>query len=140
MNVKGRHYQGIWDEDGKVKIIDQRPLPHKLVIEELKTVDEVAAAIKDMHVRGAPLIGVTAAYGMYIAAKQGVDLKEAAKKLLATRPTAVDLKWALEEQNKHTAPAELLQNARKITNNYKNLHYRITNKGGYFHFVFVIYF
>ena len=71
MKVNGKHYRTIWPKDGDmrvVQIIDQRFLPHQFVIEDLRTVDEVAAAIKEMHVRGAGLIGATAGFGMYIAA------------------------------------------------------------------------
>ena len=71
MNVQGRHYRTIWECDQReavVQIIDQRHLPHQLVIEDLATVDQVAVAIADMHVRGAGLIGATAGYGMAIAA------------------------------------------------------------------------
>src|SRR5580765_5773062 len=70
MNVSGKHYRTIWlqeDNTPVVCIIDQRWLPHQFTIEELHTVDETAVAIKDMHVRGAGLIGATAGYGMYLA-------------------------------------------------------------------------
>ncbi|MDP7323960.1 MAG: S-methyl-5-thioribose-1-phosphate isomerase [Candidatus Woesearchaeota archaeon] len=112
MNIDGTHYTSIWikeDNDKVIQIIDQRNLPHfeegKLDIEDLATVDEVAVAIKDMHVRGAGLIGATAGYGMYIAAleasnQQSFDdhLKASAEKLIATRPTAVNLSWAVQRQ------------------------------------------
>jgi len=107
MNVDGKHYRTIWlkeDDDKVVQIIDQRPLPHKFVVEDLKTVDEVAVAIKDMHVRGAGLIGATAGYGMYIAAlnapKDSFDdfMVKAGEQLKATRPTAVNLAWAVGRQ------------------------------------------
>lgn len=110
MNVHGKHYRTIWlkeDDDTVVQIIDQRPLPHKFVIEDLKTVDEVARAIKDMHIRGAGLVGATAGYGMYIAALHAPkDSAEAftaqmvadGEKLKATRPTAVNLEWAVHRQ------------------------------------------
>ena len=110
MNVHGKHYRTIWlkeDDDTVVQIIDQRPLPHKFVIEDLKTVDEVARAIKDMHIRGAGLVGATAGYGMYIAAlhapKDSVEAFTAqmvadGEKLKATRPTAVNLEWAVHRQ------------------------------------------
>jgi methylthioribose-1-phosphate isomerase len=65
MNVEGKHYRTIWEKEGDettIQIIDQRVLPHKFLIEDLKTVDEFAAAIKDMHVRGAGLIGAAAGY------------------------------------------------------------------------------
>jgi methylthioribose-1-phosphate isomerase len=110
MNVYGKHYRTIWekeDDPNVVQIIDQRHLPHEFIIEDLTTVDEVAAAIKDMHVRGAGLIGATAGYGMYIASLNAPqDSAEAftdsliadGKKLIATRPTAVNLAWAVERQ------------------------------------------
>ena len=69
MKVHGQHYRTIWinkDNPKVVQIIDQRHLPHKFVIEDLTAVDEVARAIKDMHVRGAGLIGAAAGFGMYI--------------------------------------------------------------------------
>jgi len=109
MNVEGKHFRTIWIKDGDykvVQIIDQRTLPHKFVIENLKTVDEVAAAIKEMHVRGAGLIGATAGFGMYIAALEASEesfddfVKKAGEKLKATRPTAVNLAWGVERQLK----------------------------------------
>ena len=110
MNVHGKHYRTIWlkEEDPTVvQIIDQRLLPYHFVIEELATVDEVAEAIADMHVRGAGLIGAAAGYGMYVAAlqapKSSPDAFMAAlvadgDKLKATRPTAVNLAWAVDRQ------------------------------------------
>ena len=72
MLVQNKHITTIWyeNENDKVKIIDQRLIPFELKIIELNTLDEICFAIKEMQVRGAPLIGVTAAYGMYIAAKE----------------------------------------------------------------------
>jgi hypothetical protein len=70
MEINGKHYRTIWlkeNDPTTVQIIDQRFLPHQFVIEELRTVDEFAAAIKEMHVRGAPLIGATASLGLYAA-------------------------------------------------------------------------
>jgi methylthioribose-1-phosphate isomerase len=108
MNVHGKHYRTIWikERDRRiVQIIDQRYLPHKFVVEDLATVDDIATAIKDMHVRGAGLIGATAGYGMYLAALEAArqnwfddHLSAAAAKLKATRPTAVNLAWAVERQ------------------------------------------
>jgi len=102
MKVNGKHYRTIWEEDGLVKIIDQRWLPHKFRIEELKLVEDVETAIKDMHVRGAGLIGATAAWGMYVAAMNAPKdrsfmsyLRIAEEKLLSTRPTAKNLEWAI---------------------------------------------
>ena len=102
MLVNDKHLTTIWYEEkiDKVKIIDQRLIPFELKIIELNTVDEVCFAIKEMQVRGAPLIGVTAAYGMYIASKENTNLdflQEASKRINATRPTAVNLSWALNE-------------------------------------------
>ena len=104
MRVQGRHYRTIWEDGaGGVRIIDQRRLPHEFVEEVLADVGQVAEAIRDMHVRGAGLIGVTAAYGMALAAVEAVRrgdgyLREAAEFLVATRPTAVNLAWAVERQ------------------------------------------
>jgi len=106
MNVEGKHYRTIWvnkDDNKVIQIIDQRPLPHSFVIKNLKTVDDVARAIREMHVRGAGLIGVTAGYGMYLAALDDSSddyLHKAAEKLKGTRPTAVNLQWAVERQLK----------------------------------------
>jgi methylthioribose-1-phosphate isomerase len=94
----------IWpkeDDPAVVQIIDQRWLPHRFVIEDLASVDAAAVAIKDMHVRGAGLIGVTAGYGMYLAALENPDyefLAAAGETLKATRPTAVNLEWAVRRQ------------------------------------------
>src|SRR3989339_186725 len=107
MLVDGEHYRTIWlkkDGSSAVQIIDQRLLPHEFVVEDLRTVDDVCVAIKDMHVRGAGLIGATAGYGMYIAALHARnddffnDMFDAAKKLKSTRPTAVNLAWAVDRQ------------------------------------------
>jgi methylthioribose-1-phosphate isomerase len=102
VNVQGKPTRTIWLHPGNpsvVQIIDQRALPHNWVIEDLRTVDEVAAAIRDMHVRGAGLIGATAGFGMYLATLDpAADLHEAAVKLKATRPTAVNLAWAVDRQ------------------------------------------
>jgi methylthioribose-1-phosphate isomerase len=97
-------------ETKQIEVIDQRQLPFKQSIFELTHLQEVAFAIKEMVVRGAPLIGVTAAYGLYIAARDGIDLAEAYAVLLATRPTAYNLKWALDRQMKlaHNVPVENL--------------------------------
>lgn len=100
MKVNNRAYRPIWpEENGSVLIIDQTKLPWKLVEKELSTVDEVAQAIVEMQVRGAPLIGVTAAYGMAIAMRVDPScdhLQRVYQQLLATRPTAVNLQWALQ--------------------------------------------
>ncbi len=93
----------IWLDQEKdiVKVIDQRKLPHELVIMNLNSVDDVIAAIRDMVVRGAPLIGVTGAYGVFIAvanspkAMEDGYVKQAAERLISARPTAVNLAWAV---------------------------------------------
>jgi methylthioribose-1-phosphate isomerase len=79
-----------------VRIIDQRQLPWRLVVEDLHSVQDVATAIRDMHVRGAGCIGATAAYGMWLAAETGCPLDQAAATLVATRPTAANLAWAVQ--------------------------------------------
>ncbi len=104
MKINNIHYQTIWLKDAHtVQTFDQRFLPHQLVIEDLTCLEDFETAIRDMHVRGAPLIGVTAAYGLYIAAQEALQqpdfdhyFLEAAKQLRHTRPTAVDLFHAIE--------------------------------------------
>jgi methylthioribose-1-phosphate isomerase len=101
VQVAGQPYRSIWlDEDGwAVRIIDQTLLPHDFRILRLETLKEAAHAIAEMQVRGAPLIGATAAYGLALALRERADdahLEAAAKTLLATRPTAVNLRWALQ--------------------------------------------
>lgn len=101
MNVDGRPYRTIWpapDGDG-VEIIDQTRLPHEFVVLRLRTLAEAAEAIRTMQVRGAPLIGVTGAYGVALAMREDPSnegLARAVETLAATRPTAVNLRWALE--------------------------------------------
>ncbi|NUS67288.1 MAG: S-methyl-5-thioribose-1-phosphate isomerase, partial [Ensifer adhaerens] len=99
MKVGERHYHTIWlNEDGRsVDIIDQRWLPHEFRVVTLKTVADVAVAIRDMWVRGAPLIGVTAAYGVAIAMAKdpsNAHLDAVWEELNETRPTAINLRWA----------------------------------------------
>src|ERR1700748_1787636 len=109
MKVDGKHFHSIWlDEDGwSVGAIDQRKLPHEFVIARLTTCDEAADAIRSMLVRGAPLIGATAAYGVALAMRADASdaaLERACATLIATRPTAINLKWALDEMRKALAP------------------------------------
>ncbi len=108
MRVNGRQQRTIWPaEDGaSVCILDQVRLPHALEILTLRTLEDAAHAIRDMHVRGAPLIGVAAAYGIALAMAQGEDLDRACAVLLATRPTAVNLAWALDAMSLHLRPLE----------------------------------
>ncbi len=108
MKVNGIHYRTIWVDQEDVKrimIIDQRSLPHHFILEEIRTVSEMAIAIKDMHLRGAGLIGVAAAFGIYLAAINATpeeDIQEvihsAGHQLIDTRPTAVNLAWAVHRQ------------------------------------------
>ena len=111
MKVGGQHFRTIWlnpANEQVVQLIDQRFLPHRFVIEDVSTVAQMAIAIREMHVRGAGLIGASAGYGMYLAAIEaagspavaGFDqhLANTAAQLKATRPTAVNLAWAVERQ------------------------------------------
>ncbi|QDW39815.1 S-methyl-5-thioribose-1-phosphate isomerase [Bradyrhizobium sp. KBS0727] len=116
MKVDGRHFRSIWLEpDGwSVGAIDQRRLPHEFVIARLETAQAAAEAIRTMLVRGAPLIGATAAYGMALAMRDdrsdaGID--RAYQLLIATRPTAINLKWALDEMTHAIKPAPPSQRA-----------------------------
>ncbi len=105
MRVNGQAHRTIWLKAGEpdcVQIIDQRFLPHELVIEDLRSVEDVIQAIAEMHVRGAPLIGATAAWGLYLSVVQQPGdfdigkLKQAGERLKAARPTAVNLAWAVD--------------------------------------------
>jgi methylthioribose-1-phosphate isomerase len=109
MKVDGKHFRSVWlDPDGwSVVAIDQRRLPHQFVVARLTNWVEAAEAIRSMLVRGAPLIGATAAYGMALAMHE--DASDAAfdrayKMLIATRPTAINLRWALEEMRAAIRP------------------------------------
>ena len=109
MNVNGRPMRTIWlGADGRtVEIIDQRLLPHELVVTRLATLDDATRAIRDMAVRGAPLIGATAAYGVALAMTadpSDAALARAADMLAATRPTAVNLRWALDDMRRALLP------------------------------------
>ena len=106
MNVDGQNIRTIWldENENVVKIIDQRKLPHEFIIVDLKTVDDAITAIKDMYVRGAPLIGVTGAYAVYLATFNAPDaqidndyLMREAHRIKAARPTAVNLSWGVDE-------------------------------------------
>ncbi len=122
MRVDGKDIRTIWlDQDERtVKIIDQRKLPHEFILVDLKTVDDAIEAIKDMYVRGAPLIGVTGAYGMYLATLNAPDdqigaayLKKEGDRLKSARPTAVNLAWAVDKVL--TAIGNASDPARKIS-------------------------
>ena len=102
MLVDGNNFTTIWVDDNnqKIKIIDQRLLPHTFRIVTLNSVKDIEFAIREMQVRGAPLIGVTAAFGMYVAALEDPTiefLNKAADFLIKSRPTAVNLSWAVQK-------------------------------------------
>ena len=101
MKIAGVHHRSIWlsDDGWSVRIFDQRQLPWRVEIAELTTVESAARAIKEMWTRGAPLIGATAAYGVALGLRADASdsaLERDYKTLLATRPTAVNLRWALD--------------------------------------------
>ena len=99
MNINGKPFRTIWFDNNIVKIIDQTKLPHQFIIKELKTIKDSINAIKTMEVRGAPLIGATAAYGLVLSIIEKNDqsfLKKASEDLINSRPTAINLKWAVD--------------------------------------------
>jgi len=103
MRIEGKEYRTIWFENNIVKIIDQTKLPHQFVIKDLKNVKETVNAIKNMEVRGAPLIGATAAYGLVLSIIENNDrtfLQKSATDLINSRPTAINLKWAVDRMVK----------------------------------------
>ena len=99
MKINGKEFRTIWFENKVVKIIDQTKLPHRFIIKDLKTAKDAINAIKTMEVRGAPLIGATAAYGLVLSIIENKDqshLKKSAESLINSRPTAINLKWAVD--------------------------------------------
>ncbi len=158
MKVDGKHIRPIWlSQDLKVvKVIDQRLLPHRFVVADLKNVDDVIKAIKETYVRGAPLIGVTAAYGVYLAALNAKDkpisndfLIKECKRIKFGRPTAINLAWAVDKVLHETLKPETssekikaalneaeriveteVENCRKIGENGLNLIAEISRKKG----------
>src|SRR5205814_310830 len=131
MKVNGQHFRTIWlkpDDETVVQLIDQRFLPHQFVIEDISTVEQMATAIREMHVRGAGLIGASAGYGMYLAVLEadpsptgGISaaefdgqLTDAAVRLKATRPTAVNLSWAIERVRAELAVKQTLAVQEKV--------------------------
>ena len=102
MRINGKKYRTIWYEDDVVKIIDQTKLPHQFIIKDLKTIKDAVKAIKTMEVRGAPLIGGTAAYGIVLAIQENKNLdfiKKSSEELVNSRPTAINLQWAVHRMN-----------------------------------------
>lgn len=109
MKIGDKHFRSIWPAPGNdyVEIIDQTRLPHAFEEVRLHTLADMVAAIKSMQVRGAPLIGAAAAYGMALALREDASdaqLQHAAALLLASRPTAVNLGWALQRMRRHLQP------------------------------------
>ena len=103
MKVEGKEYRTIWFENNVVKIIDQTKLPHQFIIKDLRTIKDAINAIKIMEVRGAPLIGGTAAYGVVLAIKENNNsefIKKSSEQLIQSRPTAINLKWAVDRMMK----------------------------------------
>jgi methylthioribose-1-phosphate isomerase len=103
MKIEGKEYRTIWFENNVVKIIDQTKLPHQFIIKELRTVKDSVNAIKIMEVRGAPLIGGTAAFGIALAVQENNDpefIKKNSEELIQSRPTAINLKWAVDRMMK----------------------------------------
>jgi methylthioribose-1-phosphate isomerase len=131
MKVGGQHFRTIWlhpTNERVVQLIDQRFLPHRFVVEDVSTVEQMADAIREMHVRGAGLIGASAGYGMYLAAIEAgpsrtasisakefdARLAEAGERLKATRPTAVNLAWAIERVRAGLAVKQTLAVREKV--------------------------
>src|SRR5829696_8931973 len=108
MKIEGRHYRTIWpDRNSGVIVIDQTKLPFAFELKRLETTADAAEAIRAMIVRGAPLIGATAAYGVALAMRAGAadaNLDESGRVLGATRPTAVNLHWALQRMARVLRP------------------------------------
>ncbi len=103
MKIEQKEYRTIWFENNIVKIIDQTKLPHRFAIKDLKTIKDAVNAINIMEVRGAPLIGATAAYGLVLSILENKDLsflKKSANDLIKSRPTAINLKWAVDRMMK----------------------------------------
>jgi len=103
MKIQNKEYKTIWYQENVVKIIDQTKLPHQFIIKDLKSVKDAINAIKIMEVRGAPLIGGTAAYGIVLAVQEDNNpefVKKSAEELIKTRPTAINLKWAVDRMMK----------------------------------------
>ena len=120
MKIDGIHHRSIWlsDDGWSVRIFDQRQLPWRVEIAELTTVEAAARAIKEMWTRGAPLIGATAAYGLALGLRADASdtaLERDYKTLLATRPTAVNLRWALDRMKAAVKP---LQGDRRVAAAY----------------------
>ncbi len=106
MKIGGRWRRTIEESGSAVIVLDQTELPHQIAWTALATLDQACTAIRDMTVRGAPLIGATAAWGVALAVAENIDLDAACAKLAATRPTAINLAWALAEMQRGLARVE----------------------------------
>jgi len=103
MKIQGQEYRTIWYENKVVKIINQTKLPHQFIIKDLNSAKDAINAIKIMEVRGAPLIGATAAYGIVLAIQENNNkefINKSADELIKSRPTAINLKWAVDRMMK----------------------------------------
>ena len=124
MKINAREYRTIWFEDNIVKIIDQTKLPHQFVIKDLYNVNDVINSIKMMEVRGAPLIGGAAAFGIALAVQENNNIefiKQSAVKLIQTRPTAINLKWAVDRMMKKLSGINSDQILKIALNEAKNI-------------------
>lgn len=145
MKIQGKHYHTIWLKEGDsktVQVIDQRKLPFQFEVFDIKGVADTFFAIKEMVVRGAPLIGVTAAYGMYLALLESDEnnleplLIKKAKYLKSSRPTAVNLAFAVDEMLsfilKEKTNSNLIQNTLQKANDLKEMEIQFGDKIGDF--------
>jgi len=124
MKIEGKDYKTIWFKNNIVKIIDQTKLPHIFLIKELKTCNDAINAIKNMEVRGAPLIGATAAYGLVLSIIENNDLdflKKSSDNLINSRPTAINLKWAVDRMLKKLLIAKKNEILNLAINEAKNI-------------------
>lgn len=121
MRIEGKEYRSVWWDNDKVKMIDQSRLPHKIELIEFSDYKDVAQAIKNMAVRGAPSIGAAAAFAMALADINGVDLQEAARVVRNTRPTAQDLFYGISMVlNAHEKGENSVLAACNVANRYVN--------------------
>jgi len=125
MNVDGKPLRPIWlnEDPNTVNVIDQRYLPHEFSVLDLKTVDDTVYAIKEMVVRGAPLIGATGAYGVYLATMNATEdghieyVRQACETLKSTRPTAVNLAWGVDRVSNALKQADRLTEKQDMARN-----------------------
>ena len=130
LTVQSNKLRTLWlndDQSQTIQVIDQRQLPHRFIVQDLRTVDQVEEAIRTMVVRGAPLIGATAAYGMFFACLESAQSNEpnvyfeaAVQKLSNSRPTAVNLFWAINRQLEVIAKADSWEDKAKLA--FENAH------------------